>query len=134
MELPPIEDPGEGWRPIGALALATAAVCSSHFSTVILTSSYKGQVKHTYQMHSTSDYVEAAQDFNAEFCGMRMALFMNYITKDLTKRHWDGVFGGLAAVSKRVAAEVAAETGAPPAPRERVPLPPSDPPSPPAED
>ena len=134
MELLPIKDPGEGQHPIGALALATAVVCLSHFSTVILTSSYKGQVKCVYWMHSTGDYLKAAQGFNAEFCGMCTALFMDYITKDLTERHWDGVFGGLAAVSKRVAAEVAAETGAPPAPREHVPLPPSDPPSPPAED
>ena len=134
MELLPIEDPGEGQRPIGALALATAAVCSSHFLTVMPTSSYEGQVERVYRMHSTGDYVEATQGFNAEFCGMRTALFMDYIAKDLTERHWDGIFGGLAAVSKRVAAEVAAETGAPPAPRECVPLPPSDPPSPPAED
>ena len=96
--------------------------------------SRKGQVEHAYRMHSTGDYVEAAQGFNAEFYGVRMALFMDYISKDLSERHWDGIFGGLAAVSKRVAAEVAAETGAPPAPRERVPLPPSDPPSPPAKD
>ena len=67
-------------------------------------------------MHSTGNYVEATQGLNTEFCGMRMALFMEYITKDLTERHWDGVFGGLATVSKRVAAEVAAEMGAPPAP------------------
>ena len=36
-------------------------------------------------MHSTGDYVEAAQGFNAEFWGDRMALFMDYITKDLTE-------------------------------------------------
>ena len=85
-------------------------------------------------MHSTGDYVEATQGFNAEFWGDRTALFMDYITNDLTERHWNGIFGALAAVSKRVVAEVAVETGAPPAPRERVPLPPSDPPSPSAED
>ena len=95
--------------------------------------SCKGQVECTYRIHSTGDYIEAAQGFNAEFYGVRTALFMDYISKDLSEQHWDGIFGGLAAVSKRVAAEVAAEMGAPLAPREHVPLPPSDPPLPPAE-
>ena len=85
-------------------------------------------------MHSTGDYMEATQSFNAEFWGPRTTLFMEYITKDLAERHWDGIFRGVAAVSKRVAVEVAAEKGAPRVPQERVPLPPSDPPSPPAED
>jgi hypothetical protein len=85
-------------------------------------------------MHSTGEYIEAEQSFNTEFWGHRTALFMEYVTKDLAERHWDGIFMGLAAVSRKVAAEVAAEKGAPPATRERVPLPPSDPPSPPAED
>lgn len=85
-------------------------------------------------MHSTSDYIKAAQGLDAEFWGDRTALFMEYITKDLTERHWNGIFGGLAAISKGVAAEATVETGAPPTPQERVPLPPLDPPSPPAED
>jgi hypothetical protein len=85
-------------------------------------------------MHSTGDYIEATQCFNAEFWGQRTALFMDYITKDLTERHWDGIFRGLATVSKRVAEDVAIATGAPQALQERVPLPLSDPPSPPAED
>ena len=67
-------------------------------------------------MHSTSDYIEATQGFNAKFWNEHTALFMEYITKDLTKQHWNSIFAGLAAVSKRVAAEVAAEAGAPPAP------------------
>lgn len=132
MESPPIEDPGEGNRPIGALALVTAAVCPSR--PLNQSDLREGQVERAYRMHSTGDYVEATQGFNAEFWNERTALFMEYITKDLTERHWNGIFAALAAVSKRVAAEVAVETGAPPVPRERVPLPPSDPPSPPAED
>ena len=85
-------------------------------------------------MHSTGDYIEATQSFNAEFCGPRTARFMQYITNDLTERHWDGFFRGLIAMSKVVAGEVATETGASQVPQERVPLPASDPPSPPAED
>lgn len=59
---------------------------------------------------------------------------MEYITNDLAERHWDGIFRGLAAVSKRVTEEVAIAAGAPRESNERVPLPPPDPPSPPAED
>ena len=84
-------------------------------------------------MHSSSNYVEATESFNTEFAGPQTETFMDYISKDLAERHWDGIFGGLAAVSKRVAEDVAVATGAPRA-TERVPLPSSDPPSPPAED
>jgi hypothetical protein len=59
---------------------------------------------------------------------------MEYITKDLTDRHWDGIFKGLAAVSVKASMEAAVEKGVPRAPKERVPLPLSDPPSPPAWD
>jgi len=85
-------------------------------------------------MHLTGDYVEASESFNAEFWGPRTTLFMEYITKDLAQRHWDGIFRGLAAMSVKVAREAAAEKGAPQVPQERAPLPPSDPPSPPAAD
>lgn len=85
-------------------------------------------------MHSTSDYIEATQSFNAEFWGPRTAMFMDYISTDLTETKWNGIFRGLAAVSVKVAVEAAIEKGVPQAPRECVPLPPSDPPSPPAED
>ena len=54
---------------------------------------------------------------------------MEYISNDLAEKHWDGIFRALAAVSKRVAEEVATETAASCA--ECAPLPTSDPPSPP---
>ena len=94
----------------------------------------KDQVERAYRMHSTGDYIEATECFNAEFWGPRTALFMEYIAKDLAQRHWDGIFRGLVAMSVKVAREVAAEKGALQTPRERVPLPHSDPPSPPAKD
>ena len=81
-------------------------------------------------MHLTGDYIEATQSFNAEFWGQHTTIFMEYITKDLTGRHWDSIFGGLAAVSKRVSEEIAIAAGAPLVQKERVPLPPLDPPSP----
>ena len=85
-------------------------------------------------MHSTGDYIEATQSFNAEFWGARTEKFMHYISDDLTEKKWDGIFRGLAAVSVKATVEAAVEKGVPQAPRERVPLPPSDPPSPPADD
>jgi hypothetical protein len=57
---------------------------------------------------------------------------MEYITKDLSERHWDGIFRGLAVMSVKTAVEAEVENTAPQASKERVPLPPSDPPSPPA--
>ena len=59
---------------------------------------------------------------------------MEYITNDLVEGHWDGIFRAFAAMSVKIAKEVAAEVGAPQVPQKRVPLPQSDPPSPPAED
>ena len=85
-------------------------------------------------MHLTGDYIEATQSFNAEFWGIQTALFMEYITKDLSERHWDGIFRGLAAMSVKVATEDAVAKGITQTCKKRVPLPPSDPPLPPAED
>jgi len=83
-------------------------------------------------MHSTGDY-KATQSFNAEFWGQHTVIFMDYITKDLVKGHWDGIFRGLSAVSMRVTDEIAVMSGAPPVLQECVPLLPLDLPSLPAE-
>ena len=64
-------------------------------------------------MHSTGNYIKAAQSFTTEFWGQRTALFMEYITKDLAEWHWDGIFRGLAAMSKKVDEGTAIATGAP---------------------
>ena len=85
-------------------------------------------------MYSTGDYIEATQSFNAEFWGPRTAHFMEFITNDLAERQWDGIFRGLNTVLVKTAVEEAVENGALQIQRERVPLPPSDPPSPPAQD
>jgi len=94
----------------------------------------KNQVERAYRMHSTGDYMEATQCFNTEFWGHQTALFMEYVARDLTETQWDSIFRGLAAMSKRVAVEVAVEKGAPQVLQERAPLPPSDLPLPPAMD
>jgi len=83
-------------------------------------------------MHLTGEYIEASQSFNANFWGPHTKIFMDYIINDLTERHWDGIFRGLATVSKRVADEIAVAVGVPVTQQKHVPLPPSDPPSPPA--
>ena len=85
-------------------------------------------------MFSTGDFIEATQSFNSEFWGPRTTLFMEYISKDLTGRHWDSIFRGLAAISVKATMEAAVEKGMPHAPKECIPLPPSDPPSPPVLD
>ena len=96
--------------------------------------SLKSQVEHAYRIYSTGDFIEVIQSFNNEFWGPRTTLFMEYISKDLTGRHWDSIFRGAAAVSVKATMEAAVEKGVPQASKERVPLPPSDPPLPPAQD
>jgi len=59
---------------------------------------------------------------------------MDYITNDLSERHWNSIFATLSVFSIRVLSEEAVLNGEPEEPCERVPLPPSDPPSPPRDD
>ena len=56
---------------------------------------------------------------------------MDYITNDLGERHWNSIFTALSIFAVRVSKEEAIRGSAPKGPSERVPLPPSDPPSPP---
>ena len=55
---------------------------------------------------------------------------MDYITNDLSEKHWNAIFAALSVFSTRVSKEEAKHNSAPEEPRERVPLPLSDPPSP----
>lgn len=82
-------------------------------------------------MHSTGDYIEPTQPFNAEFWGPRSVRYMDYIANDLNERHWESIFDALSSFSSRSEKEEAVRYGVPEGPQERVPLPPSDPPSPP---
>lgn len=61
-------------------------------------------------------------------------MFMDYIVNDLTERHWNSIFSALYSFSTRAEKEEAARNAAPEGPHERVPLPPSDPPSPARDD
>jgi hypothetical protein len=131
MESPPTEDPGPGNRPIGVLALATAAVryISALLNISVLTSPL-GQVERAYKMYATGNFVEPTQQFNAELCGPRTARYMDHITNDLNERQWNSILSALASFSIRTAKEEAVHNGASEEPCGRVPLPASDPPSP----
>jgi len=83
-------------------------------------------------MFSTGDFVISSTQFNSEHWGARTAEFVVHISTDLKKKHWNGIYAALASYSVKVEKEHAVKNSAP-APRERVPLPSSDPPSPPPQ-
>ncbi|KAF9779254.1 hypothetical protein BJ322DRAFT_1113597 [Thelephora terrestris] len=115
MEAPTCEDPGVGDRPIGVLALATAAV------------------ERAYKMHATGDFITSGQQFNTEFWGPTTVKFMDYLANDLNEHHWNSIFSALSSFSAKVSREEAIYNNVPEEEEERVPLPPSDPPSPAAD-
>ena len=82
-------------------------------------------------MHATGDFIASGQQFNTEFWGPTTAKFMDYLANDLNGRHWDSIFSTLNIFSERVAREEAVRNNIPEEVEERVPLPSSDPPSPP---
>jgi hypothetical protein len=84
-------------------------------------------------MYSTGDFIPSAQQFNASDWGPTTAQFMDYIDHDLTKKHWDSIFLALGSYSAQIMKEEAMHNGVPEELQERVPLPPSDPPSPPRD-
>lgn len=98
-----------------------------HISVLILT---LDQVERAYKMYATGDFIESAQQFNAEWWGPTTAKYLDYIVNDLNERQWDSIFGALSSYVVRARREEAVRNGAPEGPRERVPLPASDPPSP----
>ena len=85
-------------------------------------------------MYSTGDFIVSGQSFNAGDWGPSTAQFMEYIIRDLNENNWNSIFGALRSFSVQAMKEEALRNGAPEGPHERVPLPPSDPPSPPRDD
>ena len=132
MELPPTEDPGPGNRPLGILALVTAAVSilPAHSPYAVVLILLLGQVERAYKMYATGDFIESAQQFNAEAAGPRTTRYLDNILNDLDVKHWNLIFVALSTFSIKTETEEAVRNGAPERPLERVPLPPSDPPSP----
>ena len=85
-------------------------------------------------MYATGDFIEPTHQFNSEFWGPRTIRYMDYITNDLSDKHWNSIFIALSVFAIRASSEEAVHNGAPEEPSERIPLPPSDPPSPPRDD
>lgn len=56
---------------------------------------------------------------------------MDYISNDLGEKQWDSIFSALSSFSRNVVKEEAVKNNTPEVSRGRVPLPSSDPPSPP---
>jgi hypothetical protein len=81
-------------------------------------------------MYTTGDFIESGDRFDAENCGERTTRYMDLIDNDLTERHWNSIFGTLSAFSKQTKKEEAMQNSQPEDQHARVPLPPSDPPSP----
>jgi hypothetical protein len=93
-----------------------------------------GQVERAYKMYATGDFIESGQQFNAEYWGSSTAQYMDYIVNDLGEKQWTSIFSAISAFSQTMNEEAAPNLDAPGEPHERIPLPSSDPPSPPRND
>jgi len=86
-------------------------------------------------MHSGGEYIASGEVFSTEGWGPTTMKFMDPIANDLTKSQWGSIFSALHTFSARITKEEAMRNCAPEESHEspqREPLPPSDPPSPPA--
>ena len=83
-------------------------------------------------MYDSGDFIASGQPFNTTSWGLSTAKFMDYITNDLNEGHWYSIFTALSSFSARIEGEEAIRNSVPEESNERVPLPPSDPPSPPS--
>jgi len=104
----PSEDPG---RPVGALALAAAAVERGYF------------------LHRSGDYITGTNDFSATNWLRATNMYIDKITNDLTDDNWKAIFNALHWLQESRAHETKVEAGI--VLEEREPLLPADPPTPP---
>lgn len=82
-------------------------------------------------MYVTGDFITSTQRFDSDSWGPATARFMEHIVEDLKEKQWDSIFRALRSFSVKMANEEAVRNGVSATPRgKRVPLPPSDPPSP----
>ena len=112
----PSSDPGEGFRPIGALALAATAV------------------ERAYHMHLTGDYVSNGSDFSSSKWLPTTELYLEMIENDLTGENWTMIFQALHQLQESDTRDGRVEVGAPLTPKQRVSLLPADPLTPPPLD
>jgi len=85
-------------------------------------------------MYVTGDFIISAQWFDSDSWGPTTARFMDHIVEDLKEKHWDSIFCALRSFSVKVVNGEAVRNSVPATPYERIPLPPSDPPSPARDD
>lgn len=121
----PSEEPG---HPVGALALAAAAVIQNASFYYISTHSF--QVERGYWLHRTGDYVSCANEFSATNWLRATNMYVDKIKKDLTDDNWRAIFDALDRLQETRAQEAQVEAGV--VLEEREPLLPADPPTPPS--
>jgi hypothetical protein len=118
----PSEDPG---RPIGALALAAAAVSLNysfcHFCSLLF------QVERGYFLHRSGDYLSNTNEFSATNWLRATNMYVDKIKHDLTNDNWKAIFKALHQLQESRAHEAQVEAGV--VLEEREPLLPADPPS-----
>ena len=85
-------------------------------------------------MYATGDFIDSSKSFNGDDWNPRTARYMDYISNDLGKKQWDAIFLALSIFSQRAAKVEAIRNSEPIEPSERIPLPASDPPSPPRDE
>ena len=109
----PYADPGEGLRPIGALALAATAV------------------ERGYHMHITGDYISNGSDFSSSKWLSMTDRYLEMIENDLTGDNWTAIFQALHSLHKSDARDDLIQVGGPLTPKQCISLLPADPSTPP---
>lgn len=131
---PPTSDPGKGYRPIGALALAATAVSDIDPNFVANSYPTSFQVERGYRMHITGDYLSGGSDFSSSKCLPTTDFYLDKIQNDLTSNDWTSIFQALHYLQESDARNEQIQIGGPLVPAQREPLLPADPPTPPAMD
>ena len=85
-------------------------------------------------MYTTGDFIDSGKAFNADDWNPRTVRYMDYITNDLGEKQWDSIFSALSTFSRQTTKEEVIRNSKPEEEHQRVPLPPSDPPSPPHDE
>jgi hypothetical protein len=124
----PSEDPGDGKRPIGALALAATAVCCCPIRGKPLLTLL--QVERGYFLHRTGDYLSSSNEFSTTNWLRTTNMYLDKIQNDLTSDNWSAIFKALHQLEDSCARAAQVEAGVT-APEDREPLLPADPPTPP---
>jgi hypothetical protein len=115
-------------RPIGALALAAAAVSNDASPNCV--SAHFFQVERGYYMHRTGDYVSAVKNEFSALNWLRATnMYLDKIKNDLTDDNWKAIFRALHQLQETRACEAQVEAGV--VLEDREPLLPADPPTPP---